>query len=87
MFILVILYGRKGNFDARSVDGSDNYLIRSICSICLGDGCCLTVCYFLDFGGRRTFDAEYVVGMTSGLRERLFTVRYPMLCHQMYSCV
>ena len=39
------------------------------------------VCRFLRV--RRTFDAETVVGMASGLRERL---RYILLCHQIYSC-
>ena len=32
----------------------------------------------LALGVRRTFDAEYVVGMTSGLKERL--LRYDILC-------
>ena len=46
---------------------SISQIVRITCSLCLGDGCV-----------RRTFDAENVVGMTSGLRERL--LRYDSLC-------
>ena len=51
-------------------------IARPTCSLVL---MMAVVCCFLRVG--RTFDEETVVGMASGLRERL---RYLLLCHQIY---
>ena len=53
-------------------------IARPTCSLVL---VMAVVCRFLRV--HRTFDAETVVGMASGLRELL---RYLLLCHQIYSC-